>query len=115
MCALVTGVQTCALPISAPAGIAWAPTAAGDAALQVLHNTLRSACSVIGAHGGFVVQLRDDTVLEIACAHALPGQEVLDAMLGMAARARNRTLLESSRGLAGRTEERRVGKEGVTT
>lgn len=83
-----------------PAGIAWAAATADDDALQVLHNTLRSACSVIGAHGGFVVQLRDDTVLEIACAHALPGQEVLDAVLGMAARALHRTLLESSRGLA---------------
>lgn len=86
---------------TAPAGIAWAPaTAADDDALQVLHNTLRSACSVIGAYGGFVVQLRDDTVLEIACAHALPGQDVLDAVLGMAARALHRTLLEASRGLA---------------
>lgn len=85
---------------SALAGIAWAPATADDDALQVLHNTLRSACSVIGAHGGFIVQLRDDTVLEIACAHALPGQDVLDAVLGVAARALHRTLLESNLGLA---------------
>ncbi|HET9864812.1 MAG TPA: GAF domain-containing protein [Steroidobacteraceae bacterium] len=85
---------------NAPAGIAWAAAAADDTALQVLQNTLRSACDVIGARGGFVVQLRDDTVLEIACTHALPGQDVLDAVLGNAARALHRALLEARRGLA---------------
>lgn len=85
---------------TSPADIAWAPATGDDDALQVLRNTLRSACCVVGAHGGFVVQVRDDTVLEIACAHALPGQDVLDAVLGMAARALHRTLLESARGLA---------------
>src|SRR3546814_1513075 len=37
----------------------------------------------------------------MACAHAVPGQEGPDARLGIAARALHRTLLESSRGLAG--------------
>lgn len=85
---------------SAPAGIAWASASADDTALQVLENTLRSACGVVGARGGFVVLLRDDTVMEISCAHALPGQAVLDAMLGSAARALHCALLESRRGLA---------------
>ncbi|MFT4047496.1 MAG: GAF domain-containing protein [Solimonas sp.] len=84
-----------------PAGIAWASTSASDTVQQILSNTLRSACGVIGAHGGFVVQLRDDTVLEIACAHALPGQAVLDAVFGSAARALHRALLDARRGLAG--------------
>jgi GAF domain-containing protein len=85
---------------TAPAGIAWAPTSADDTVQQVLSNTLRSACGVIGARGGFVVQLRDDTVLEIACAHALPGQAVLDAVFGRAARALHSALLDARRGLA---------------
>ncbi|WP_083930907.1 GAF domain-containing protein [Solimonas variicoloris] len=84
----------------APAGIAWAATSADDTVQQILDNTLRSACAVIGARGGFVVQLRDDTVLEIACAHALPGQDVFDAVLGTASRALHCALLEGRRGLA---------------
>lgn len=84
-----------------PAGIAWAPAVADDSAQQVLHNTLRSACGVIGARGGFIVQLRDDTVLEIACTHALGGEAVLDAVFGSAARALHRALLDTARGLAG--------------
>lgn len=87
-------------PAQPAPGIAWSATAADDTAQQVLHNTLRSACGVIGARGGFVVQLRDDTVIEIACAHALPGKDVLDAVLGAAARALHCALLETRRGLA---------------
>ncbi|WP_169729280.1 GAF domain-containing protein [Solimonas soli] len=83
-----------------PAGIAWASISADDSVQQVLHNTLRSACGVIGARGGFVVQLRDDTVLEIACAHALNGEAVLDAVFGRASRALHRALLDAERGLA---------------
>ena len=46
------------------------------------------------------MQLRDDTVLEIACAHALPGQTVLDAVFGRASRALHRALLDAERALA---------------
>ncbi|NKF21387.1 GAF domain-containing protein [Solimonas marina] len=81
------------------AGIAWAATSADDAALGVLQNTLRSACGVVGARGGFVVQLRDDTVIEISCAHALAGHAVFEAVLGSAAAALRCALLESRRGL----------------
>lgn len=88
-------------PLESPqAGIAWASITPDDAALGVLRNTLRSACEVVGARGGFVVQLRDDTVMEISCAHALQGQAVLDAMLGNASRALHCALVESRPGLA---------------
>lgn len=52
-----------------------------------------------------MVQLRDDTMLEICCSHALPGQEVFEAVLGWAAAALQCALLESRRGVTGELGE----------
>lgn len=80
--------------------VAWAPAPDDDAVQQVLINTLRSACEVIGARGGFAVILRDDTVFEIAGTHVLTSSEVLDSVLGPAAPALHLAMVERRRGLA---------------
>lgn len=78
--------------VAAPLG--WAP-ACGDSTVQrVLDNCLHSACALIGAHGGFIVVLRDDQGLDIAARHAMTAVAVLDATLGTAAAALHRALLD---------------------
>lgn len=80
--------------------VAWAPAPDDDAVQQVLINTLRSACEVISARGGFAVILRDDTVFEIAGTHVLTSSQVLDSVLGPAAAALHLAIVERRRGLA---------------
>jgi GAF domain-containing protein len=79
--------------------IAWAG-ATSEPAQQVLSNTLRSACEVIGADAGFTLQMRDQSVLEVACTHRLTRPQVLDALLGHAASALHRALVSGDIGLA---------------
>ncbi len=80
--------------------IAWTWTgSASEPAQQVLSNTLRSACEVIGADAGFTLQTRDDAVLEVACAHHLAPPQLLDAMLGRTAAALHRALVLGELGL----------------
>lgn len=80
--------------------LAWHDAARDEPARQLLANTLISACDLIGAERGFVLVLRDETTLEIACTRALQHQELLDSLLGVAARALHRTLAWSELGLA---------------
>jgi GAF domain-containing protein len=77
----------------------WTGTAS-EPAQQVLSNTLRSACEVIGADAGFTLQTRDDAVLEVACAHQMAPPQLLDALLGRAAGALHRALVCGDLGLA---------------
>jgi GAF domain-containing protein len=79
--------------------IAWAG-ASSEPAQQVLSNTLRSACEVIGADAGFTLQTRDQSVLEVACTHRLSRPQVLDALLGRAAGALHRALFSGDLGLS---------------
>ncbi|HEX4895019.1 MAG TPA: GAF domain-containing protein [Solimonas sp.] len=78
----------------------WHPAAHDEPAQEILRNTLRSACELIGAERGFVIALREDVALEIACTRAMRQHELLDAVLGPAARALHRTLSEQAIGLA---------------
>src|SRR3546814_10264359 len=90
-CALVTGVQTCALPISAEAAARKAR--AGGVQVSVLGVGTPQGGPVPQADGGFL--------------HDAQGNMLLarrdDAALGALAAA------------GGRSEARRVGKEGVST
>ncbi len=81
--------------------IAWGSDAS-EPAQQVLRNTLRSACEVIGADAGFTLQTREDAVLEVACAHVLAPQQLLDAVLGRAAAALHKAMVGGELGLADR-------------
>src|SRR3546814_2082446 len=90
-CALVTGVQTCALPILDNGGPDATRAHAGDAALQAL--VAGDAC---------------DTVVA-----AIVGAAGLPSTLA-AARAGKRLLLANKESLV-RSEERRVGNECVST
>lgn len=82
--------------------IAWSIGGRSEPAQEVLRNTLRSACEVIGAEQGFTLQTREDTVIEVACAHQIRQQELLDAVLGRAARALHQALIAHQPGLADR-------------
>lgn len=79
--------------------IAWT-SSASEPAQQVLRNTLRSACDVIGADAGFTLQTREDAVFEVACANRLGPTQLLDAVLGRAASALHRSLVFGELGLA---------------
>lgn len=79
--------------------IAWT-SSASEPAQQVLRNTLRSACEVIGARAGFTLQTREDAVFEVACSHCLGHAQLLDAVLGRAASALHRALVCGELGLA---------------
>ncbi len=80
--------------------LAWHDAARDEPACELLSNTLGSACELIDARSGFVLVLREETTLEIACTRALQPQELLDCLLGVAARALHRTLAWSEPGLA---------------
>ncbi len=79
--------------------IAWRAQSSNEPAQGVLENTLRSACEVIGAQHGFVLLLRDETALEVSCAHQIKPRELLDAVLGCAGRALHRALSENAPGM----------------
>src|SRR3546814_5577516 len=85
-CALVTGVQTCALPISAPI-----MTTIAEDALKAVPDTYREAAEALGATR-WQVTLR---VVLPAARHGLVAAILL--------------------GVGRRSEERRVGKECVST
>lgn len=78
----------------ASAPIAWAPACGDLTARQIVANSLRSACGLVGARGGFLIVLREQRQLDIIAAHALTPREVLDLALGLAAPALHRVLLE---------------------
>jgi GAF domain-containing protein len=80
--------------------IAWNDACGDEPAQSVLQNTLRSACAVIGAQQGFVLLLRDDSTLEVACAQNLQPRQLLDFVLGSAARALHHALTDHVPGLA---------------
>lgn len=79
--------------------IAWYDGSASEPAQEVLRNTLRSACEVIGADRGFTLQTREEAVLEIACAHRIVRDELLEIVLGCAARALQQALVCGQLGL----------------
>src|SRR3546814_10357831 len=85
-CALVTGVQTCALPISLPFKGASADMIAGSGWTNVIFGGLMSQDTV------FVCEYRDTDLTDVTAR-----QEALDLIGG------------------GRSEERRGGKECVST
>lgn len=80
--------------------IAWNDACGDEPAQSVLQNTLNSACAVIGAQQGFVLLLRDDSTLEVACAQNLQPSQLLDVVLGNASRALHHALSEHAPGLA---------------
>lgn len=82
--------------------IAWTSAGASEPAQEVLRNTLQSACEVIGADRGFTLRTREDAVLEVACSHCIKPQELLDAVLGRAARALHQAMVCNELGLADR-------------
>lgn len=82
--------------------ISWRRTIASEAAQQVLRNTLRSACDVIGADRGFILQGRDDGSLEVACACRIGPQELINAALGRAAPALHQAMSRATLGLVDR-------------
>lgn len=82
--------------------LTWRGDHASEPAQQVLRNTLRSACEVIGAERGFILQTRDDPSLEVVCAHRVGQQDLLDIVLGCAARALHQALVRGGLGLADR-------------
>lgn len=84
---------------SANAPLAWHDAARDEPARELLANTLCSACDLIGAERGFVLVLREETTLEVACTRGLPSQELLDLLFGVAARALHSALAKSSKGL----------------
>lgn len=88
---------------SAHRAIAWTGAAASEPAQEVLRNTLQSACELIGAERGFTLQSREDAVLEVACSHQIGPQELLDAVLGRAARALHRAMICNELGLTDRS------------
>lgn len=79
--------------------LCWHAAAHDIPAQELLRNTLRSACDLIGAERGFVVVLREETTLEVACARQMAPREMLDTMLGRAARALHRALTLRETGL----------------
>lgn len=85
--------------------ISWPRSIASEAAQQVLRNTLRSACDVIGADRGFILQTRDNGSLDVACACRIGPKELINAALGRAAPALHQAMTCSSLGL--------VDREGV--
>ncbi len=82
-------------------GIAWAGSGS-EPAQEVLRNTLRSACEVIGANRGFVLQTGENAGLEVACSHQIRPRELLDMVLGRAARALHEAMIGETLGLADR-------------
>ncbi len=80
--------------------IAWNDACGDEPAQSVLQNTLHSACAVIGAQQGFVLLLRNDSTLEVACAQNLHPSLLLDVVLGTAARALHHALTDHAPGLA---------------
>lgn len=78
-----------------------APVSSDETVQEILRNTLRSAYGVIGAQGGFVLLLTDDSVLEIATLHRVSNNDVLDSLFGWSAAGLHRALLDGARGLAG--------------
>ncbi len=81
--------------------LTWHDAAHDKPASELLANTLGSACDLIGAQRGFVLVLCEETTLEIACTRHLPTDELLDCLLGSAARALHRALALAEPGLAG--------------
>lgn len=79
----------------------WAAVSADETVQEILRNTLRSTYGVIGAQGGFVLLLTDDSCLEIAALHRASNNDVLDALFGWSTRALHRGLLDGRRALAG--------------
>jgi len=82
--------------------ISWRRSIASEAAQQVLRNTLRSACDVIGADRGFILQGREDGSLEVACACRIGPQELINAALGRAAPALHQAMSRATLGLVDR-------------
>ncbi|MEQ1439634.1 GAF domain-containing protein [Fontimonas sp. SYSU GA230001] len=82
--------------------LTWRGDHASEPAQQVLRNTLRSACEVIGAQRGFILQTRDEPALEVVCAHHVSPRDLLDIVLGCAARALHQSLVHGGLGLADR-------------
>ncbi|MES0873012.1 GAF domain-containing protein [Sinimarinibacterium thermocellulolyticum] len=87
------------MPRAPRSAIAWA-SGVSEPVQQVLRNTLRSACEVIGADAGFTLQTRANGILEVACAHRLGQTPLLDAVFGRAASALRRALVTGELGLA---------------
>lgn len=83
--------------------IAWHSHTASEPAREVLRNTLRSACEVIGAERGFILQTREDPVLEVVGTHGVKRQDLLDLVIGCASPALHRALIGGELGLADRS------------
>lgn len=79
--------------------LAWHDAAHDQPARDILNNVLRSACELIGAARGFVVVLREETRLEVACTRRLRPRELLDPLLGIAARPLHSALAQREIGL----------------
>lgn len=82
--------------------IDWRTGQADAAATTILNNTLQSACRTIGADHGFMLLLRDERSLEVACAYAIAPREVMDVVFGSPGQALQRALFDHSLGLADR-------------
>ena len=78
----------------AGAPLRWVPSRPDGGAQRIVDSSLRSACALVGAHGGFVVLLREARQLEIIGIDGLTRSQVLDAVLGSAAPVLHGALLE---------------------
>ncbi len=79
--------------------LGWHDIAQDQPARTILNNTLRSACDLIGADRGFVVVLREETTLEVASIRGLRPRDLLDPLLGLAARSIHCALAQRQIGL----------------
>lgn len=76
------------------AAVRWVPPGTDALVQGILDNSLRSACGLIGASGGFVVCIREAHLLDVVCVRGLDRSAVLDAVLGAAAPVLHGALLE---------------------
>src|SRR3546814_13142447 len=121
-CALVTGVQTCALPISTRIAFDSCASTAGAVAKTLVHAPIEAA--QLPALGELAGHTAGDVVLWVATEKVslvMRGQEAMDVQL-VSLRILKRsdgtvvkTLLGLARMVGPRSEERRVGKECVST
>lgn len=82
--------------------LTWSGDHASEPAQEVLRNTLRSACEVLGGERGFILQTREDPSLAVVCTHRIGQQDLLGIVLGCAARALHQALVRGGLGLADR-------------